>query len=79
MATGVGELKKYILNSECMIILPIVCVKNTVENVDWIFLTTTNQSYLVKIVLIMYNKCSQADIAHNFVNRSHAAQRNCTN
>ena len=35
-----------------------------------------DQSYLVKIVLIMHNKCSHADIAHNSVNRSDAKQ--CT-
>ena len=28
------KAKIYILNSDCMIILPIVWVKNTVENVD---------------------------------------------
>ena len=33
-----------------------------------------NQSYLVKSVLIMHNKCLHADIAHNSVNHFHAAQ-----
>ena len=37
------------------------------------------QSYFVKIVLIMHNKCSQADIAHNYVNRSKAEQRSRIN
>ena len=62
-----------------MIILPIVWVKNTIENVDWIFLKTGDQSYLAKIVLIMHNKCSQADLAQNSVNLSHAEQRTRTN
>ena len=57
-----------------MIILPIVCIKNTVGNLDCIFPKTSDQSYLVKIVLIMHNKCSQADITHNSVNCSHAEQ-----
>ena len=72
MATGVGEPEKCILNSDCMVILPIVRVKNRVENVDWIFPNTADQSYLDKIVIIMHNKCSQADIANKSVNRSHA-------
>ena len=38
-----------------------------------------DQSYLVKIVLIIHNKCSQADIAHNTVNRSKAEQHTQTN
>ena len=50
------------INSDRMIILPIVWVKNTVENVAWIF--PENQAYLVKIIIIM-----QADIAHNSDNR----------
>ena len=37
----------------------------------WIFPLAVDQSYFVKIVIIMHNKCSQADIAHNCVNRSH--------
>ena len=53
------------LNSDSMIILPIVRVKNMLENVDWNNLMMADKSYLVKIVLIMHNKCSQADIAHN--------------
>ena len=60
--------EKFILNSDCMIILLIVWVENTVENEDWVFPKMVDQSYLVKIVLIMLNKCSQADIAHNSVN-----------
>ena len=32
------------------------------------------QSYLIKIVLIVHNKCSHADIAHNSVNHSYAEQ-----
>ena len=39
----------------------------------------TDQSYLVKIVLNMHNKCSQTDIGHNYVNRSKAEQRTRTN
>ena len=62
-----------------MTILPIVGVKNVVEDVKFIFLKTADQSYLVKLVLIMHNKCSQADIAHNSVNHSHAVQRTRTN
>ena len=74
MSTGVAEPK----NASSILIvglfLSIVWVKNTVENVDWIFPKTVDQSDLVKIVLIVHNKCSQADIAQNFVNRSHAEQ-----
>ena len=62
-----------------MIILLIVWIKNTVENVYWIFLKTTDKSYLVKFVLIMHNKSSQADIAHNPVIRCLAEQRTRTN
>ena len=62
-----------------MIILPIEWVKNTVENVVWIFLKMTDQLYLIKYVLIMHNKCSQADIAHNYDNCSHNEQRTLTN
>ena len=36
-----------------------------VENLYKIFLMTADQSHLVKIVLIMHNKCSYVDIAHN--------------
>ena len=57
----------------------ILRVENTVEKVYWIFLKTADQSYLVKIFLIMHNKCSQAYIAHNSVNRSHAEQCARTN
>ena len=38
-----------------------------------------DQSYLVKIVLIMHHKSLQADIAPNSVNRSNNEQRNRTN
>ena len=34
---------------------------------------------MVKIVLIMHNKCSQADIAYTYVNRSKAQLRTRTN
>ena len=54
-------------------------IKNTVENIDLIFPQMADQSYLAKIVLIVHNKCSQADIAHNYVNRSKAEQRTRTN
>ena len=64
--------EKFILNSDFTISLRI---KNTVENLDWIFLKMADQSFLVKIVLIMHNKCSQADIAHNYVYFSEAEQR----
>ena len=64
------ESKMGILNSVFMIILQIVWVKNRLGNVDLIFLKTGDQSYLVKIFLIMLNKCSQDDIVHNFGNRS---------
>ena len=72
------EWQKFILNSDCMIILPIEWIKNTGENVAWIFLRTAGQSYLVKIVLIVHNKYSRADIAHNSYNCSHAEQRTRT-
>ena len=62
-----------------MIILSIVCVKNTVENVNFIILQMADKPYLVKIVLIMHNKCSLTDIAHNSANHSHAEQRTRTN
>ena len=58
-----------------MIILPIVWVKNMVEDVEWICLKRADQLYLVKIVFIMHNKCSQAYIALNSVIRSHNEQR----
>ena len=50
-----------------------------VENGDWIFLKTANQSYLVKIVLIPHNKCSLVDIAQNSGNSSHNENRTITN
>ena len=51
------------------------------ENVDWFFLKAADQSYLIKIVRIMHNKiiCSQTEIAHSFVNRSHPEQHTGTN
>ena len=64
--------EKFILNSDFTIILPIMQVKITIENIDWIFLKIADLSYLVKIVLIMHNNCLQADIVHNPVNCSHA-------
>ena len=60
------------INSDCMIIPPIELVKNTVEYVDHIYQMMADQSYLVKLVLIKHNKCSQANIAHNSVICSHA-------
>ena len=45
-------IKKFILNSYFTIILPFKRVKNTIENVDGIFLKLADQSCLVKIVLI---------------------------
>ena len=63
----------FILNSDFTIILPIMTIKK-LENVDWIFLDVADQSYLVKIVIIVQNKCSQADMRHNSVNRSHNEQ-----
>ena len=54
-------------------------IKNTAENVDWISPKMADQSHLVKIVVIMHNKCSQADTAHNSVKRSHNEQRTQTN
>ena len=71
--------EKVILNSDFKIILPIVRVKNNVENLDWFFLNKAEASFLVKLVLIMRRKCSQAYIAHNSVNRSHNEQRFGTN
>ena len=38
-----------------------------------------DQSYFAKIILILHNRYSQADIAHNYVNRSKAEQRTRTN
>ena len=67
--------EKFILNSDFTIMLPILQIKNTVQNVDWIFLKMADQSYFVKIVLIVHHKSSQADIAHNSVNRSNNEQR----
>ena len=37
--------EKFIFNSNFTIILPIMRVKNTVENVDWIFLNIADQSF----------------------------------
>ena len=62
VTTGVRKPKKRILISDCMNILRIGSVKNTVENVDWIVLKAADQSYLVKIVFIMHTKCSQSSL-----------------
>ena len=48
-------------------------VENTAENIDCFFPNTADSSYLFKTFLIIYNKSSQADIAHNSVNLSHAS------
>ena len=53
-------------------VIPIVWVKNAAENIDLIFPKTADQTYLVKIVLIMQNKCSHGDIAHSSVNLVHS-------
>ena len=50
-----------------------------VKNVDYLFLVMADQSHSVKIVLIMQNKRSHANIAQNSVNRSHARQHTQTN
>ena len=71
---SVRKPKNSSLNSDFTIIIPIILVKNKVENTDWIFPLTADPSYLVRIVLIMHIKCSQADIAHNYVNRKHPEQ-----
>ena len=70
--------EKFNLNSDFKIILPIMRVKNTVENLDLIFLNMADESYFVKIVLIIHHKCSQTDTAHNSVNRSDNEQRTLT-
>ena len=44
--------EKFILNSNFMIILPIKRVKNTVENVDYIFLKIVDELYFLKVLLI---------------------------
>ena len=36
------EAKKFILNSDCEIIQPITLVKTKLNNVDWIFMKTTD-------------------------------------
>ena len=61
------------------IILPIIGVKNAVENIDSILMNIAGQSHLVKIIVILHNKCSLADIAHNSCNRSHPEQHTRTN
>ena len=72
--------EKLIINSDFTFILQIMRVKITIENVDKIFLKMTDQSHLVKIVLITHNKQSMKMLnAHSSVNRSHAEQRNLTN
>ena len=72
--------KKFIINLNFSIIQQIMRVKMTVENVDKIFLKMTDQSHLVKIVLIMHNEQRKKMWnSHNSVNRSHAKQRTLTN
>ena len=48
--------EKFIINLDFTIIQQIIRVKITVENVDKIFLKMTDQSHLVKIVLIMHTE-----------------------
>ena len=69
--------EKFILNSDFTIIIPIIRIKNTLKNVNWIFLKIADQSDLVKITLI--SNSSQAEIAHNSVSRSHNEQCTRTN
>ena len=47
--------EKFILNSDFTTVPPIIGIKN----IDEIFLKMADQSYLVKTVLILHNKCSQ--------------------
>ena len=61
------KAEKIIVNSGCTIILPLMRVKNITENVDFILQKQADESYLVKIILIMHNKGSHSDIAHNCV------------
>ena len=67
------------LNLDFTIILPIKRIKNAVKNVDRIFLKMADQLYLDKIVLIMLNECSKANITHNSVNHSNNEQHTQTN
>ena len=71
--------QKLILNSDFTIIQPIMRAKNTVDNLDRIFPKMADHSYLVKIVLIIHHKCSQADITYNSVIRAHTEQWSRTN
>ena len=71
--------EKRILNTDFMFVPPTVCVKNIVENVDWILLKLADLPYLAKIVLLIHSNCPQADIPHNSTNRFHAKQRTRTN
>ena len=80
MATLISLEKFHLrLNWNFIQYLQIIRFKNTLENVDWILLKMTYQSYLIKSVLIIHNKCPQADIAHNSVSRSHPEQHSRTN
>ena len=51
------KAKNFILNEDFTVILEIIQVKNTVENVHLIFVKMADQSYFVNIVLIAQNKC----------------------
>ena len=42
-------------------------------------MNTADETFLVKIVLNIQHKCSQADIANNSINRSHTEERARTN
>ena len=52
----------FLSNSDFTIIIQIIQVKNTVENVAWNS-SEDGRSNLVKIVITIHNKRSQADIA----------------
>ena len=73
------KAEKFILNSDCTIILPIMRVKITVENKDWIFQKTLDQYFLLKIVLMLHIISSLADIVHSSVNRWHPEQHTHSN
>ena len=74
--TTLNSTEKFIIKSDFAIILGIMQVKNTVKNVDWIFLKMADQSYLGKIVLIMDNICSQADIEALLITKCRATHSN---
>ena len=61
-----------------MSVIYVIC-KYTIETVDLNFLKSADHSYLAKIVEISHNKCSQTDIAHYSLNRSHPEQHTETN